>query len=197
MKIIGITGGIGSGKSEVLAYMKIEYGVYVCEAYKVARNLQQKGTACYQAIVESFGTEILDQEGELDREKLAEKVFYSHELLEQLNQLVHPAVKEDIREQIKTEREKGTGIFVLEAALLLEDHYDEICDEVWFIYADREVRRRRLKSSRGYSDNKITAIFDSQMTRDEYLERCDRAVDNSRSFEETCVQINGFMKKIE
>ena len=89
MKIIGITGGIGSGKSEVLAYMKREYGVYVCEADKVARNLQQKGTACYQAIVESFGTEILDQEGELDREKLAEKVFYSHELLEQLNQLVH------------------------------------------------------------------------------------------------------------
>ena len=154
MKIIGITGGIGSGKSEVLAYMKREYGVYVCEADKVARNLQQKGTACYQAIVESFGTEILDQEGELDREKLAEKVFYSHELLEQLNQLVHPAVKEDIREQIKTEREKGTGIFVLEAALLLEDHYDEFCDRIWYVHTEKEIRISRLMKNRGYSREK-------------------------------------------
>ncbi|MFR8236720.1 MAG: dephospho-CoA kinase [Dorea sp.] len=196
MKVIGITGGIGSGKSEVLEYLRREYGVYVCEADRVAKTLQQKGTDCYRAIVESFGEEILDEEGELDRAGLAEKVFASPQLLERLNGIVHPAVKEIICQEIEAQRAAGEKMFVLEAALLLEDHYDEICDEVWFIYADRDVRRRRLKNSRGYSDDRITAIFDSQMTRDAYLERCDRAIDNSRSFDETCVQLDSIMDKM-
>lgn len=196
MKVIGITGGIGSGKSEVLEYLRREYGVYVCEADRVAKTLQQKGTDCYRAIVESFGEEILDEEGELDRAGLAEKVFSSPQLLERLNGIVHPAVKEIICQEIEAQRAAGEKMFVLEAALLLEDHYDEICDEVWFIYADRDVRRRRLKNSRGYSDDRITAIFDSQMTRDAYLERCDRAIDNSRSFDETCVQLDSIMDKM-
>lgn len=196
MKVIGITGGIGSGKSEVLEYLRREYGVYVCEADRVAKTLQQKGTDCYRAIVESFGEERLDEEGELDRAGLAEKVFASPQLLERLNGIVHPAVKEIICQEIEAQRAAGEKMFVLEAALLLEDHYDEICDEVWFIYADRDVRRRRLKNSRGYSDDRITAIFDSQMTRDAYLERCDRAIDNSRSFDETCVQLDSIMDKM-
>ncbi|MCB6413902.1 dephospho-CoA kinase [Faecalimonas umbilicata] len=196
MKVIGITGGIGSGKSEVLEYLRREYGVYVCEADRVAKTLQQKGTDCYRAIVESFGEEILDEEGELDRAGLAEKVFASPQLLERLNGIVHPAVKEIICQEIEAQRAAGEKMFVLEAALLLEDHYDEICDEVWFIYADRDVRRRRLKNSRGYSDDRIMAIFDSQMTRDAYLERCDRAIDNSRSFDETCVQLDSIMDKM-
>ena len=90
MKVIGITGGIGSGKSEVLEYLRREYGVYVCEADRVAKTLQQKDTDCYRAIVESFGEEILDEEGELDRAGLAEKVFVSPQLLERLNlSLIH------------------------------------------------------------------------------------------------------------
>ena len=196
MKVIGITGGIGSGKSEVLEYLRREYGVYVCEADRVAKTLQQKDTDCYRAIVESFGEEILDEEGELDRAGLAEKVFVSPQLLERLNGIVHPAVKEIICQEIEAQRAAGEKMFVLEAALLLEDHYDEICDEVWFIYVDRDVRRRRLKNSRGYSDDRITAIFDSQMTRDAYLERCDRAIDNSRSFDETCVQLDSIMDRM-
>ena len=196
MKVIGITGGIGSGKSEVLEYLRREYGVYVCEADRVAKTLQQKDTDCYRAIVESFGEEILDEEGELDRAGLAETVFVSPQLLERLNGIVHPAVKEIICQEIEAQRAAGEKMFVLEAALLLEDHYDEICDEVWFIYADRDVRRRRLKNSRGYSDDRITAIFDSQMTRDAYLERCDRAIDNSRSFDETCVQLDSIMDRM-
>ena len=116
--------------------------------------------------------------------------------MERLNGIVHPAVKEIICQEIEAQRAAGEKMFVLEAALLLEDHYDEICDEVWFIYADRDVRRRRLKNSRGYSDDRITAIFDSQMTRDAYLERCDRAIDNSRSFDETCVQLDSIMDRM-
>ena len=180
----------------MLEYLRREYGVYVCEADRVAKTLQQKDTDCYRAIVESFGEEILDEEGELDRAGLAEKVFVSPQLLERLNGIVHPAVKEIICQEIEAQRAAGEKMFVLEAAVLLEGHYDEICDEVWFIYADRDVRRRRLKNSRGYSDDRITAIFDSQMTRDAYLERCDRAIDNSRSFDETCVQLDSIMDRM-
>ncbi|MCI8940481.1 MAG: dephospho-CoA kinase [Dorea sp.] len=197
MKVIGITGGVGTGKSEVLKYLEGKHGAVICQADLVARNLEKKNTICYRQIVEHFGDGILQENGRLDREKLAKVVFSDEEERKTLNAIVHPAVKKRILALIKEQEKKGTELFVLEAALLLEDHYDEVCDETWYIYAEDSVRRKRLKLSRGYGDERIDGIFRSQKTRDEFLNKCDRAVDNSRSFDDTCAQLESIMCKLK
>lgn len=197
MKVIGITGGVGTGKSEVLNYLEQKHGAVVCQADLVARNLEKKNTICYRQIVGHFGEGILAENGRIDREKLAKVVFSDGEERKKLNAIVHPAVKKRILGLIREQEKKGTELFVLEAALLLEDHYDEICDETWYIYAEDDVRRKRLKLSRGYGDERIDGIFRSQKSRDEFLKRCDRAVDNSRSFDDTRTQLDSIMKRLK
>ena len=196
MKIIGITGGIGSGKSQVLTYLEETYGAARCQADKVARRLQQKGTRCYKRIVEHFGSGILDGDGRLDRARLANIVFSNRAQLRILNEIVHPAVKEKLGEIIRREEKKGTKVFVLEAALFIEENYDALCDEVWYIYADEETRKRRLMASRGYSEEKIQGIFDSQMSSSDFFTYCDRAVDNCNSFQEACGEIDDVMAQL-
>lgn len=196
MKIIGITGGVGSGKSEVLRYLDEQYNAVVCQADLVAKNLQKKGTICYNKIVEHFGEDILDQNKRIDRPHLAQIVFKDQDELQALNAIVHPAVKENILRKIRQESRKGSRLFVLEAALLLEEHYDEICDEVWYIYANEEVRKKRLKLSRGYSDEKIADMFRVQKSRDEFLEKSDRAIDNSGNFDDTREQLDDMIKEL-
>lgn len=197
MKVIGITGGVGCGKSEVLHFLESRDGVIICKSDEVAKTLQRKGTKCFEEIVNHFGKGILADDGELNRKALAEIVFNDQKELEILNAIVHPAVEDCIREMIRDEREKGTELFFLETALLIESKYDELfCNEVWYIYASDDVRMKRLKYSRGYSEEKIEAIFRSQRTKDEYMECCDRVIDNSRSFEETAVQLLHILDKI-
>ena len=196
MKIIGITGGIGSGKSQVLSYLEEAYGAACCQADQVARRLQQKGTRCYKRIVEHFGSGILDGDGRLDRARLANIVFSNRAQIRILNEIVHPAVKEKLGEIIRREEKKGTKVFVLEAALFIEENYDALCDEVWYIYADEETRKRRLMASRGYSEEKIQGIFDSQMSSSDFFTYCDRAVDNCNSFQEACGEIDDVMAQL-
>ena len=112
MKIIGITGGIGSGKSQVLTYLEETYGAACCQADKVARRLQHKGTRCYKRIVEHFGSGILDGDGRLDRARLANIVFSNRAQLRILNEIVHPAVKEKLGEIIRREEKKGTKVLL-------------------------------------------------------------------------------------
>lgn len=194
MKIIGITGGVGAGKSQVLSYFEEAYGAVLCQADEVAKRLQRKGTKCWQEIAEQFGEEILESDGKINRKALAEVVFRDKAELAKLNAIVHPAVKQKVRERIQKEEKKGTGVFVLEAALLIEEHYDEICDEIWYIYADEETRQKRLMASRGYSAEKIQDMFAAQLSSRAFFDGCDKAIDNSQSFEETCQQIDRLME---
>lgn len=197
MKVIGITGGVGSGKSEVLKFLASRERAVVCQSDEVAKILQRKGTACFEKIVEHFGGSILAEDGELSRSALAEIVFHDKNELLSLNAIVHPAVEDYIRNWICEEKKKETELFFLETALLIEANYDELfCDEVWYVHANDEVRVKRLKYSRGYSDDKIEAIMNSQRTKEEYMDACDRVIDNSRSFEETSVQILHILDKI-
>lgn len=193
MKIIGITGGVGSGKSRVLSFMEEEYKAIICQADHVAWKLQEPGEKCYHEIVTYFGIEILNDDKTINRKKLGQIVFGDDTKLQVLNQIMHPAVKEYIKEQIQSEVRKGTTLFVLEAALLLEEHYDEICDEVWYIYTREEIRRVRLKESRQYSDEKINAIIASQLSEEYFQKHCQIVIDNSRNFEDTCNQIEKAM----
>lgn len=194
MKIIGITGGVGSGKSAVLSYMADTCNATTCQADAVARRLQSPGEECYLKMVEYFGTQIVGANGALDRKTLGQIVFSDAQKRKVLNQIVHPKVKEAIKAEIEVEREKGTGLFVIEAALLLEDNYDEICDELWYIYTDEKKRRTRLKQSRAYDDVKIDEIIRSQSSDTVFREKCDKVIDNSGDFLDTCRQVSEQIK---
>ena len=195
MRIIGITGGVGSGKSRVLSFMETEFKAVICQADQVAWKLQEPGETSYVKIVEHFGTEILNEDQTINRGRLGQIVFQDDKELLILNQITHPAVKEYIVDWIKSEKEKGTELFVVEAALLLEDNYDKICDEIWYIFAKESVRRDRLKESRNYSDEKIDSMMDKQSPESFFREHCQIVIDNSGDFEDTCIQIVNEMKK--
>lgn len=194
MKIIGITGGVGSGKSAVLEHLSSDYQAVVYLADDVARNLQQKGEICYEQIVAHFGQDILAADGQIDRAALAKIVFTDPSELQVLNRIVHPAVRTFIINEIEKNRQAGTRYLIIEAALLLESKYDEICDEIWYIHTSEEVRRIRLKASRGYDDEKISNIIASQLPEKEFFERCDAVIENSGDFEDTKKQIGELLR---
>ena len=133
MKFIGITGGVGAGKSAILEYIAEHYNAKVMLADEIAHDLMMPGTKCYDTIKEAFGAEnIFLPDGSFDRLKMAQVIFSDETKREQMNGIVHPAVREYILEVYEAEKTKGTLDFlILEAALLIEEHYDEICDELW------------------------------------------------------------------
>jgi dephospho-CoA kinase len=197
MRFIGITGGVGAGKSEILSYLSKKPATRVLLADEIAHELMEPGTACYAALRESFKEEeIYLPDGSFDRAKLASVIFSDEEKRVRLNAIVHPAVKAYVREQAAKERAKGTlSLLVLEAALLIEEHYDEICDEIWYIYTSGEIRRARLAASRGYSDEKIDRIFASQLDDAVYRAHCARVIDNNGLPEEAFAQIDEALRR--
>ncbi len=184
--ILGITGGVGAGKTTVLTYLAQRYGARILELDRVAEKLQKPGAACYEDMLKLLRTytetagmkgQLLQKDGSFDRSAVAALVFADRALLEKLNGIIHPAVRRYVAEQVKN---SAPGeLTVIEAALLLEERYDEICDEIWYIYASEEVRRERLKNSRGYTDEKITGILKNQKSDAYFREHCAFVVDNS------------------
>lgn len=189
MKKIGITGGVGSGKSLVLTFLEDTYHAVVYQADLIAHEVQKPGEDCYKEVVRVFGEEILNEDGTINRGILGGIVFADPEKLQKLNEIVHPAVEQRIREFIEKEEAAGTEVFVLEAALLHKPVYREMLDEIWYIHVKDEVRRERLKESRGYSDEKITSMFASQPEEDVFRRLCDRVIENSGEMKETCRQL--------
>lgn len=191
MILIGITGGVGCGKSEVLRYLKETYNARVLLADDVANQLKEPGMPCYQPVIDCLGRQILDEKGLIDKGKMAKAIFSEDGKLEAINAIIHPAVRTYIEQAIQKEREEQKiDFFFLEAALLIEEHYDEMMDDMWYVYANEQVRRERLKVSRGYSDEKTDSIMSKQLSEQEFKEKCDFVLDNSGSFEDTKKQID-------
>lgn len=191
MKFIGITGGVGAGKSAILDYLKNKPDTKVMLADEIAHELMVPGTQCYDRLKAEFGTEdIYQKDGFFDRIKLAQVIFSDNEKRKKLNGIVHPAVRKYVIGQATYERKEGKiKLLVLEAALLIEEHYDEICDELWYIYTSEENRRIRLKKQRNYSDEKINEIFNSQLTDEKFRKACRVVIDNNGTIEAAEAQI--------
>ena len=186
MKIIGITGGIGSGKSRVLHLLQTQYQAHIVEADSLAHKLMQKEQPAYNRICETFGTDIVGTDGELDRTILGKIVFGNEKKLQQLNAIVHPAVKQYIKEDIAYHRKKeDVKYYIIEAALLIEDGYKDICDELWYIYADKEIRISRLLSGRGGTRQKWISVMENQADDDFYIQNCEHIVNNNDDFVKT------------
>lgn len=196
MKIIGVTGGVGSGKTELLHYIEKNYRCRILLADEASHEVMQKGGRIYEPLVALLGSSVLDSSGEINRKEMAARIFSQEELLGRVNALIHPAVREFILEAVAEEREKAAAgaedavdYFFLEAALLIECGYRSVVDEMWYIYCDLAVRRERLKKSRGYSDGKIDSILSSQLTEAEFRSGSDVVIDNSGNLEDAYRQI--------
>ena len=196
MKVIGITGGVGSGKSTILEYIGRNYSARVIQADKVGHLMMETGQPGYYQVVETFGSGILNGDQTVNRARLSALVFEKPELLAKLEKIIHPAVKTYIVEEIEKERAAGKlSLVLVEAALLIEDNYRVLCDEFWYIYAADEIRRERLKRSRGYSDEKVDRIMAHQMSAEEYRRRCEEEIDNNGELSDVYGQIDRKMRK--
>lgn len=194
MRVIGITGGVGSGKSALLAYIKENYNCRILLADEAAHKVKEPGQPCYQRLTKLLPKTVFDENGRINKKRMAAEIFGSGELLEAVNRIIHPAVKVYIRKEIDREREKKEiSFFFVEAALLIEDGYLNIVDEMWYVYAKEEIRRERLRLSRGYTEEKIHAIMSAQLTEEEFRRNCGTVIDNSGRFEDACRQIDAKM----
>lgn len=195
MKVIGITGGIGCGKSEVLKYLESR-GAYIIEADKLAHSLMRKGQKIYDDIVDEFGESILSADGEIDRSEFSRVVFGDEASLAKLNSIVHPAVKEYILNDIDAKKNGGNmDYYIIEAALLIQDGYKDICDEIWYVYADVDTRLDRLVKGRGGEASKYISVMNNQADENYYRLYSDKVIDNSGDFEKTQNVLKALLNK--
>lgn len=197
MITIGITGGVGAGKSTVLDFLEQEYQAYVMKADEIGHLVMEPGQSCYEPVIALFGKQVIKNDKTIDRRLVSDVVFSHPDMLEKLNHIIHPAVKEYIRRQLALKKEEGQRICVVEAALFLEDHYEEFCDTVWYIRTDSEIRIRRLMESRGYTREKSMSIIASQAPEEFFRTHTDYVVTNNTDLEDTWQQIREGIKKYE
>ncbi len=190
MKVIGITGGIGSGKSALLTAISQEYSCKIFLADDIANELKEPGGRCYAPLVFLLGQGILDETGHMDKKKMADLIFGNEALLDLVNQVVHPAVKQYIIECIESERAKGQVEYCfVEAALFIEAGYRDMVDSLWYIYTKEDIRMQRLINSRGYSEEKARSIMDKQLGEEAFRAACDVVIDNSGELEQAMKQV--------
>ena len=170
--IIGITGGIGSGKSLVLDYLKDKYDCLIIKADDIGNEVKLKGRECYDDIVSLLGSDILGDDEEIVKSKMADRIFKDEKLVEKVNAIIHPAVKKIISEKINADEGRHKFI-VVEAALLIEASYFDLFNEIWVIDAAKDIRIERLIESRGYSLEKCENIIARQNDLDFYLSQSD------------------------
>lgn len=191
--VIGITGGLGAGKSTILYILENTYGAKVYQADRISRSLSLAGGPAFDDIVKLFGENILMPDGNPDRNRIAHIVFDDSEKLTALENILHPAV----RGFLKSKAESREGLVVLEAALPLKAGFDEICDEVWYIYSDTESRINRVIETRGYTREKAEEIIASQMRDEEYRNIADFVIENDGSIEKLEAIVKERINKIE
>ena len=182
MKVIGLTGGIGSGKSFVAHVAEKYFKILHISTDEIARRQMLKGGVSYKRVIEEFSgyiSGLIREDGEIDRQVLSKLVLNDRNMLEKLDGITHPAVIDEVNRMIEEEKEAGIYDAVLiETALIYEAGMDVICDEVWYVYAPLETRRKRLSESRSYSDEKIDGFFNGQLSEEEFLRRSTRTVPN-------------------
>lgn len=189
MKIIGITGGVGAGKSTVLDHLEQQYNAYVLQADRIGHLVMEPDGICYEQVIALFGKQIIKNDKTIDRRQVSDVVFAHEEMRQKLDDIIHPAVKKYILNRIEEQKKADCPLMVVEAALLLEDHYDAFCDKVWYIHTDREIRIERLMSSRGYTRQKAENIIARQASEAFFREHADYIIQNNGDLNETWSQI--------
>lgn len=189
-KVIGLTGGVGCGKSTALSILQRDFGAKLIMADDLGHMVMETGHPAYEEICRHFGGGVLAEDGTLDRGALAQAVYSDRERLAVLNGIIHPYVLEEIKKKLDLWR--AEPFVVIETAIMFETGCDKLCDEVWAVLADREVRIGRLMQSRGYTRQRAEAIMARQMDDGQFRVRCSRIIENNGDRE----QLKNRLKKL-
>lgn len=178
--VLGITGGAGSGKTTVVECIQKIAPVVFLHCDVIAHELMQQGEASYEALIEEFGEKILEEDTlVISRKKLAKVAMATKESRTRLNEITHPLVRQAVEKKMKALiREQFQGIVIIEAALLIEAGYKEICDELWYVYAPVDDRKRRMRQNRGYTEQKIEHILAGQLSEEQFRANADVVIEN-------------------
>lgn len=180
MRIIGITGGVGAGKSTVLKLLEDMTSCMVIRTDEVAKETTMPQGAAYRPIVELLGRDILAPDLTIDRKKMADIIFSDESLCASVNGIIHPLTMDAVNRRLCEAQAEGQYDFAfIEAALLIEAGYQNVCEEFWYVYVPKEERIRRLMADRGYTREKCLAIMDNQLSDEEFRKNCRRIIDNS------------------
>lgn len=195
-KVIGITGAVGSGKSSVLSVLEEKFPVRLIRADELGHEVYKHSSKGYKSIVSHFGDGIIESDGEIDRKLLGSRVFNNPEELEWLNSFIHPYVRQRIEEEVESFRAQDEKkILFIESAIILENGYEDICDEFWYVYVCEANRRERLRRGRGYSEKKTEDILKNQMPDEFFRSKCSVILDNNGEIEDTIRQVIHFLDR--
>ena len=187
MFVIGLIGGIGSGKSSVSAILN-SLGVDVIDADKVGHEAYTPDSEGWRKVISAFGQDIVGPENEIDRKKLGSIVFSDPSEMEKLNKLMHPIIHDLVEEKIQNLADQGINVVVLEAAILIEANWQDLTDEIWLAKANREVVIERVKLRNNFSREEIIKRIESQMSNNDREKHADIVIDNDgtiKQLEET------------
>ena len=166
MRVIGLTGGIASGKS-LVSQRLAERGAVVIDADKLGHESYRRGTETFEAVLRAFGNDIVGPDGEIDRRALGAKVFGDAEARKRLEAIVWPAIRRLAAGRLQALRAQGTPVVVLEAAVLIEADWLDLADEVWLVLTSPETARKRLIERNGLSPEQADARIGAQLTNDQ------------------------------
>ncbi len=183
MRVIGLTGGIASGKSLVSEQLAAQ-GAAIIDADKVGHSAYLKGTDAYDKVVETFGGDVVGADGEIDRKALGGKVFADPEARRKLESIVWPAIRSMVEDELEVLRTNGTGVVVLEAAILIEAEWQSLTDEVWLVTVSPETARQRLFERNGLSAEQAESRIRAQLTNQKRREYADVEIENDGTLEE-------------
>ena len=187
-KVIGLTGGIGSGKSTVSQFLA-ELGAVILDADKVGHEAFKPETEAWHEVVATFGREILTPGGEIDRKKLGAIVFGDPESLAKLNQIMHPRMYQMMTAEIEQYRQQGVAVVVLEAAILIEASWTSLVNEVWITVAPEAAVLERVKKQRGLDEGETSARIRSQLSNEERIKHADVVIHNDGDLDEVKAKV--------
>lgn len=195
MKILGIVGGIGAGKTTVVSILKELASSYVVGADEIGHQLLLKEGKAYHQVIETFGKAILDEEENIVRSKLARIVFSDCNALQKLNQMTHPLIYNEVDCEIQKATDTGKyELIIIDAALLIEIGLVDLVDYVIGVYAEDEIRIGRIMKREGYTREEALARIKKQKTWKQLEEVIDYTIDNSESYDNTVEQMKGILK---
>ncbi|HLB22663.1 MAG TPA: dephospho-CoA kinase [Dehalococcoidia bacterium] len=187
--VIGLTGGIASGKS-VVSQMLAEHGALIIDADKVGHEAYRRGSGCYEAVVEAFGADVVGPGGEIDRKVLGSKVFGDPAQRRRLEGIVWPWMKRTMDERLAKIRAEGTPVVVLEAAVLIEADWIPLTDQVWVVIVPPDLARERVVARNGLTPEQADTRIAAQLTNDERVQRARVVIENAGTLDDLRTRVD-------
>ncbi len=197
MTVVGLTGGIASGKSTAAALLK-SYGAIVIDADRLGHRVYEPGSSGFQAVVNAFGHDLVAPDGTINRQLLGGKVFGDPAQMQRLTDIVWPEIRKLAAEEIADLRKREPGsTIVLEAAVMIEANWMDLVEEVWVVTVSSKVARERLMARNGFTEAQAQARIDSQLTNKERLQYADVKIDNSGPLEQFEQRVEREWKRLQ